>query len=538
MNRSCSTRRFILSFSALSFLVCLPSTSSALAKEGGDNNSRPNVLLIMADDMGYSDLGCYGGEIETPNLDKLADQGLRFTQHYSTGRCWPSRACILTGYYAQQIRRDAMPGIRTGKRPAWAPLLPHMLAPRDYRAYHSGKWHIDGSPEKGGFHRSWGRHKHGCDWDRFFDSKPWKEGKYSAPVKKGEPYYSTTAITDHAVACMKLHEEGHAEKPFFQYVAYYCPHFPLHAMQKDIDRYRGQYQVGWDVVRETRLKRMHEMGLVDCELSERETETIPGWNLSAKELETIYGDGEVARAVAWETLSEEEKEFQAKKMAVHAAMITRMDIEIGRLIEQLKTMGEYENTLILVASDNGASAEQINRGDKHDQESPLGSAGSYACLGPGWSTASNTPFRLHKHWNHEGGIASPFIAHWPNGINDHGELRHNPTHFIDIVPTVLELAGCENPKELPGLSLVPAFETDGVINHEYLWWCHAGNQAIRRGNWKLVAGKGRTRREWELFNLENDRCEQHDLSDEYPRTAEKLREKWNAVGDEFRKRLK
>ncbi|MFO7902125.1 MAG: sulfatase-like hydrolase/transferase, partial [Pirellulaceae bacterium] len=154
----------------------------------------------MADDMGYSDLGCYGGEIETPNLDELADHGLRFTQHYSTGRCWPSRACILTGYYAQQIRRDAMPGIQTGQRPAWAPLLPEMLAPRAYRAYHSGKWHIDGSPEEGGFHRSWGRHKHGCDWDRFFDSKPWKEGKYSAPVKEGEPYYSTIAIADHAIA--------------------------------------------------------------------------------------------------------------------------------------------------------------------------------------------------------------------------------------------------------------------------------------------------------------------------------------------------
>ncbi|MGM0487220.1 MAG: arylsulfatase [Planctomycetota bacterium] len=537
MSTNCVTRRSFFLVAALSFVVCLLSHSDSLAKGAGGNKSTPNVLLIMADDMGYSDLGCYGGEIETPNLDELADHGLRFTQHYSTGRCWPSRACILTGYYAQQIRRDAMPGIQTGQRPAWAPLLPEMLAPRAYRAYHSGKWHIDGSPEEGGFHRSWGRHKHGCDWDRFFDSKPWKEGKYSAPVKEGEPYYSTIAIADHAIACMKLHEEEHAKKPFFQYVAFYCPHFPLHAMQKDIDRYRGRYQAGWDVVRESRLKRMRKMGLVDCELSELETETIPGWNLDAKQLEKIYGEGAVNRAVPWETLSEEEKKFQAKKMAIHAAMITRMDMEIGRLIEQLKKMGEYENTLILVASDNGASAEQINRGDKHDKDAPLGSAGSYACLGPGWSTAANTPFRLHKHWTHEGGIASPLIVHWPKGINDQGELRHDPTHFVDIVPTVLELAGCDSANEQPGLSLVPAFEKDGVVNHDYLWWCHAGNQAIRMGDWKLVAGKGRTQREWELFNLENDRCEQNDLSDEYPETAEKLKEKWNAVGDEFRKRL-
>ncbi|MFW6169890.1 MAG: arylsulfatase [Planctomycetota bacterium] len=532
------TRRLFLLSTALSFVACSLPPNGSLAKGEGGDERRPNVLLIMADDMGYSDLGCYGGEIETPNVDKLADHGLRFTQHYSAARCWPSRACILTGYYAQQIRRDSMPGIRTGNRPAWAPLLPEMLAPCEYRAYHSGKWHIDETPKQGGFDRSWGWHKHGCDWDRFFASKPWTEGKYSAPVKEGEPYYSTVAIADHAIACMKLHEEEYPEKPFFQYVAFFCPHFPLHAMQKDIDRYRNRYKVGWDVVRNNRLKRMREMGVLDCELSELETETIPPWNLDAAELEAIYGDGAVGRAVAWETISQEEKEFQAKKMAIHAAMVTRMDMEIGRLIEQLKSMGEYENTLILVVSDNGASAEQINRGDKHDQEASLGSAGSYVCLGPGWSTAANTPLRLHKHWTHEGGAASPLIVHWPKGIEGQGELRHDPTHFIDIVPTVLELAGCESDKEQPGLSLVRAFEENDAVNHDYLWWCHAGNKAIRRGDWKLVAGKGRTEGRWELFNLENDRGEQHDLADQQPEVVEQLKTKWNAVGDEFRKKLK
>ncbi len=225
-------------------------------------------------------------------------------------------------------------------------------------------------------------------------------------------------------------------------------------------------------------------------------------------------------------------------MAVHAAMITRMDHEIGRLIEQLQEMGEYENTLILVVSDNGASAEYVHRGDGHDKEAPMGSAQSYACLGPGWSTAANTPFRLHKSWNHEGGIASPLIAHWPRGITAQGELRHDPTHFIDIVPTVLDLAGWEGEDDRPGLSLAPAFEKDGVIRHEYLWWSHDENRAIRMGDWKLVMGRGRTGLKWELFNLKNDRSESTDLAGEYPEKVEQLKQKWNAVANGFVERLK
>ena len=533
-------RRSFLQATALGFAACALPAGSSYAKRIAASGKKPNILLIMADDMGYSDLGCYGGEIETPNLDTLASQGVRFTQHYSTGRCWPSRASILTGYYAQQVRRDNLPGIQweESKRPDWAPLLPRMIGQCGYRSYHSGKWHIDGAPEAEGFERSWGRHKHGCDWDRFFDSEQWKEGNYSAPVERGQPYYSTVAIADHAIACMKLHQEDHADKPFFQYVAFYAPHFPLHAMQEDIAPYHDVYKVGWDVIRERRHERMRKMGLVNCKLSNMDKETVSHWSLSDNELQDIYGDGEVSHAVPWESLTEKQKEFQASKMAVHAAMITRMDHEIGRLIDQLKEMGEYENTLILVVSDNGASAEYVHRGDGHDKEAQMGSAQSYACLGPGWSTAANTPFRLHKSWNHEGGIASPLIAHWPRGITAQGDLRHDPTHFIDIVPTVLDLAGCEGKDDRPGLSLAPAFEKDGAIHHEYLWWSHDKNQAIRMGDWKLVMGRGRTGLKWELFNLQNDRSESTDLAGEYPEKVEQLKQKWNDVAHGFVERLK
>lgn len=506
--------------------------------------SKPNVLLIMADDMGYSDAECYGGDIRTPHLSALAGGGLRFTQHYSTGRCWPSRACILTGYYAQQIRRDSMPGIKRGSRPAWAPLLPQLLKPYGYSSYHSGKWHIDGTPSDGGFERSWGGERAGCDWDRFFDSKPWKEDEVAAPVKPGEGYYSTVAIADHAIQCLKLHKRKYGNKPFFQYIAFYSPHFPLHALQKDIDSYRDAYLEGWDVMRQRRWERMKKMGIINCALSQRDTDIVPKWNLAPDQLKERIGPGEAARAVAWDTLTDKQKRFQAQKMAIHAAMITRMDLEIGRVIRQLKEMGVYENTLILFASDNGASAEQIIRGDGHDPAAPMGSAKSYLCLGPGFSTAANTPFRLHKHWNHEGGISSPLIAHWPQGIRRKGELRHDPSHFIDIAPTILELAGAARPKAdkamtapaRPGLSLVPAFAVDRAVNHRTLWWCHSGNRAIRMGDLKLSA-KGGGESKWELYDLTVDRGEMNDLASEYPQRVGHLAQQWENIAEGFRKNL-
>lgn len=501
---------------------------------------KPNVVLIMADDMGFSDAGCYGGEIRTPNLDALAAGGLRFTQHYSTARCWPSRACIQTGYYAQQIRRDRAASIRMGNRPAWAPLLPDRLRPLGYHCYHSGKWHIDGTPKENGFERSWGRHRTGCDWDRFFASGLWEEDGVKAPGDRtGEGYYSTIAIADHAIQCLKLHRKHHGVAPFFSYVAFYSPHFPLHALQKDIDTYRNAYQEGWDVMRRRRWERMTNMGIVRCPLSERDEKIIPSWNLKPEKLKEQIGPGEAPFAVAWNTLTDGQKEFQATKMAIHAAMITRMDMEIARIVQQLRDMDAYDNTLILFASDNGASAEQIIRGDMHDKSALPGSAKSYLCLGPGWSTVANTPLRLHKHWNHEGGISSPLIVHWPKGITAKGELRHAPSHFIDIAPTIVQLAGGSWPQTrngvsvppTPGISLVPAFTKDAAVHHETLWWCHCGNQAIRMGDWKLAMRVGS--KKWELYNLKTDRCEMNDLAAEHPDKAKELAQRWQNILDGF-----
>jgi len=523
---------------ALGLAAISPLTlSMAQAAKAG----KPNILLILADDMGYSDAECYGGDICTPNLTALAAGGLRFTQHYSTGRCWPSRACILTGYYAQQIRRDKMEGIKMGRRPEWAPLLPEMLKSRGYRSYHSGKWHIDGNPTQGGFDRSWGGERSECDWDRYFDSGIWKEDGFTAPVKPGEKYYSTIAIADHAIQCLKLHKEKHADEPFFQYVAFYSPHFPLHALKKDIDAYRDAYLQGWDVMRRRRWKRMKEMGIINTGLSDRDPDIVPSWNLTPEQLKARIGPGEAARAVAWDSLTDEQKRFQATKMAIHAAMITRMDREIGRIVRQLKEMGEFENTLILFASDNGASAEQIIRGDGHDKTAPMGSAKSFLCLGPGFSTLANTPFRLHKHWNHEGGISSPLIVHWPRGIVARGELRHDPSHFIDIVPTILDVSGGTRPKisgapTPPGLSLVPVFAKDGALRQRVLWWCHQGNRAIRAGDWKLSAMSSR-KGAWELYNLKSDRCEMNDLASKYPRKVQELSRQWEEIAEGFRKAL-
>jgi arylsulfatase A-like enzyme len=285
------------------------------------------------------------------------------------------------------------------------------------------------------------------------------------------------------------------------------------------------------------------MGIIHCPLSQRDEKIIPGWNLKPEKLEEQIGPGEAPFAVAWNTLTDQQQKLQATKMAIHAAMITRMDMEIGRIVQQLKDTDAYDNTLILFASDNGASAEQIIRGDKHDKSAPPGSAKSYLCLGPGWSTVANTPLRLHKHWNHEGGISSPLIVHWPKGITAKGELRHDPSHFIDIAPTIVELAGGSWPKTrngaavppTPGISLVPALAKDAVVQHEVLWWCHQGNQAIRMGDWKLSMRVGS--KKWELYNLKTDRCEMNDLAAKHPDKAKELADRWQAILDGFIKDL-
>lgn len=497
----------------------------------------PNILIIVADDMGYADAGCYGGEIETPNLDRLARGGLRFSQYYSAGRCWPSRACILTGYYAQQVRMDPP----KGRLPQWARMLPHYFKPAGYRCYHSGKWHLGGAPKAvadGGFDRSYKL----ADQDRFFSpERHWLDDEALPAVERDSGYYATTAIADHALECLRDHAEADPDQPFLHYLAFTSPHFPLHALQKDIDRYRNRYLEGWDKIRRQRYTRQRELGLISCALSEREPDVVPSWNFPPEKLETMIGPGEVPNAVAWQSLSQEEKRLQATKMAIHAAMIDRMDQEIGRVLDQLEQMGAFEDTLILFVSDNGASAEQIIRGDMHDKEAAAGSADSYLCLGPGWSTSSNTPFRRHKHWNHEGGIASPLIVHWGNGGLDAGALRHTPGHFVDILPTLLDIGNVEPeptwngaaPPPLPGRSLAPVFEEDGALEREFLYFHHMGNRALRQGDWKLVAAGQDA--PWELYNLKQDRSETQNLAKEHPETVRKLAEIWEEQERLYRK---
>jgi len=496
----------------------------------------PNVVFILADDLGYSDLGCYGGEIETPVLDSLAANGLRFTQFYNTARCWPTRGALLSGYYAQQIHRDALPtvgGGGQGVRQKWARLLPDFLKPAGYRCYHSGKWHIDGKVLDAGFDRSLDMKNQG----NFFTSagNSIDDVPVTSPAdEKG--YYATIATADHAIDCLKDHAVNHKDKPFFHYIPFIAPHFPLHALPEDIAKYRDKYLDGWDKMRAARFARQQELGITQTTLSELEPAVGPPYAFP-EALEKL-GPGEINRPLPWETLTEEQRRFQATKMAIHAAMIDRMDREIGRILEQLKAMGAFENTLLMFASDNGATAEIMVRNGGHDPAAPLGSAATYLCLGPGFSSAANTPYRRHKTWVHEGGISTPLVVHWPAGITAKNELRTTPAHVIDFVPTVLELAGMKKPThwegepipEAPGRSLVPAFAKDETIERDSLWWLHEENKAIRVGDWKLVAAKGDA---WALYDLKNDRAEQHDLSAKLPDKAKELAAAWQKQTDDF-----
>jgi arylsulfatase len=498
------------------FVIAAGNVATAAGPGDKETARKPNILIFLADDMGYSDAKCYGGEIDTPNLDRLAKNGLRFTQFYNTARCWPSRAALLTGYYAQQVRRDSLPGLQggaNGVRPEWAQLLPLHLRPLGYRSYHSGKWHVDGMPLKNGFDRSYLLQ----DQDRHFSPKVHYEDDVKLPpVEPGSGYYSTVAIADHAIKCLKEHADKHKEKPFFQYVAFTCPHFPLQAPAEDVKKYRGKYRDGWDVLRQKRYERLKDAGIVNCTLSPR-TPGVPGW----------------------ETLTDEEKDQWDARMAVHAAMIDRMDQEIGRVLDQVRAMNALDDTVILFLSDNGASAEKILRGDGHDPKAEPGSAKTFACLEPGWANLANSPLRRSKIYVHEGGISTPLIVHWPNGIKARGELRHNPGHLIDLAPTILELTGGVWPKTIdreavpppPGKSLVPVFARDNTVAHDYLWWAHSGNRAIRVGDWKLVAEgeKG----PWELYDLGKDRSETNDLAAKQPEKVRELEKLWKQHADEF-----
>jgi len=498
---------------------------------------KPNIVFILVDDMGHSDLGCYGAELlETPHIDALADNGLRFTNFYNTGRCWPTRTSLLSGFYPHQILSDPMPGVDYKSGPAqpvtkrW---LPSILKDHGYSTYHSGKWHIvrhvpeysQLSHTEVGFKRSYrtedGRHLR--------PHHLWEDGQEIALPGQDEEYEASMAIVDHAIKYLEEHKDLKGEAPFFEYIAFIAPHFPLQALQKDIDMYREKYLMGWDEIRALRTENRKELGFDVHEVNPLEPERFAPWNLSPEELITQIDSADTGRAVPWDQLSQEQQEFQATKMAIHAAMITRMDREIGRYIEALKKLGYFENTIVILCSDNGASTEIMNRADKHTIGAEAGSADTYLCLGPGWSSAANTPFRLHKTWVHEGGIATPLVVHWPEGIKKTNAFRDMPAHIIDIAPTLLDLAGADpgeldGRSEAPGISLVPFLNHDLIIPRPPLFFHHEQKKALRQGDWKITTIEKDG--EWELYNLAEDRGETHNLAKENPEKLQELVSLW------------
>jgi arylsulfatase A-like enzyme len=490
---------------------------------------RPNILVIVADDLGFSDLGCYGSEVATPNLDRLAADGLRFSHFYNCARCCPTRAALLTGLYPHQAGVGHMlgnwkpPHYSTGLQ-ANCVTIAEALKPAGYRCYHVGKWHVGGVGRKAASEVA--NHPLDRGFDRAYGTGG--GGNYFAPnplyldrkaVKPEGDYYLTDALSEYAVNFVGEYGRDHGGSPFFMHLCYTAPHFPLHARPEDIATYRGKHRDGWDKLRERRLARQKELGVMpkDAELSERHPD-----------------------AVAWDTLPDKDKDEWDLRMAVYAAMIDRMDQGIGRVLAAVRAAGQEDNTLVVFFSDNGASAEALdswpnpNRG--HKPGSVVGTKESHRCLEVGWANAANTPLREHKMWVHEGGVSTPFIARWPAGISaTKGSFTPAVGHVIDLMPTCLEVAGATYPKRardtdltpLEGRSLLPAFSGASMPDRT-LAWEHEGNRAVRVGNWKLVAAYHKP---WELFDLAADRSEMHNLAATQPERVKELGTEWQRWAD-------
>jgi arylsulfatase len=464
-------------------------------------DKRPNILVILADDLGFSDVGCYGSEIETPNLDRLARTGICFTQFYNTARCCPTRASLLTGLYPHQagvghmVQDRGLPAYR-GRLNDRCSTIAEVLKPAGYRTLMAGKWHVGETrphwPTDRGFEKYFGLVSGASNYWRVdpgrgmaLDSEPY------TPTDKN--FYMTDAFTDHAVKF--IGEYGRGPQPFFMYLAYTAPHWPLHAPEDVVAKYEGKYMKGWDALRRERHAAMIEMGLVDKR-----------WPITPR-------DPEVP---AWEDVKD--KKSYDRSMAVYAAQIDRMDQGIGRVMAKLREVGAEDNTLVLFLADNGGCAEIIDRGVKGV---PPGPADSYLSYGPPWANASNTPFRLYKHWVHEGGIATPLIAHWPAAIRERNSITHQPGHLIDIMSTCVDLGQAKYNAKTPmeGKSLRPVLEGKRRQPHDSIFWEHEGNRAVRQDKWKLV---GRHQRDWELYDLEADRTEMKNLAKEHADRAAKM----------------
>jgi arylsulfatase A-like enzyme len=509
---------------------------------------KPNVVLILNDDMGYSDLGCYGGEIETPNLDRLAKNGLRFSSFYNTARCSPSRASMLTGLHPHQtgvgiLTYDSGPEGYAGNLNHRCVTIPQVLKANGYRTYMSGKWHVASSlveptdtwPLQRGFDEFYGTI---IGAGSFYDPNTLTRGNENAEHEAhAEGFFYTDAISDQAVAYIEQHARERADEPFFEYVAYTAPHWPLHAHDEDIAKYKGRFDAGWDQLRQERLDKLVASGLLDAhwKLTERDP-TQPPW-----------------------TEAEKDEQFRAwtlRCMEVYAAQVDRMDQGIGRILAALEKTGQLADTLVIFLADNGACAEDIpedvtidelvdklmiarrnTRGGEpvhfgNDPGRMPGPENTYQSYGTAWANLSNAPFRLYKHWIHEGGISTPLIAHWPNGIAEQGGLRHAPGYLPDIMATIVDATGSTYPAAfeghevdpLEGQTLLPVFAKDG-IERKPMFWEHEGNAAVRIGPWKLVK---RYPRAWELYDLVADRTELHDLGAQQPERVAAMAKQYDA----------
>ncbi|MEM9586399.1 MAG: arylsulfatase [Planctomycetota bacterium] len=481
---------------------------------------RPNVVIVMADDMGFSDIGCFGSEIETPNLDRLASRGVRLTQFYNTGKCCPSRASLLTGLYPHQAGVGWMvsgdlgrPGYR-GDLNKRCVTLAEVLGSAGYRCYMTGKWHVtpwDYKRDQGPTH----------NWplQRGFDhclATINGSGNYfgqgslvrdNVRTKIDPPRYYTDIISDQAADYVRLAADS--KDPFLLYVAYTAPHFPLHAKTNDIAKYLGRYMDGWQSIRQQRFARMLDLGLVDR-----------SWKLSPSD------------APDWNRLSDDQKILWDKRMAVYAAQIDCMDQGIGRLIEALQQSGQLENTLVLFLSDNGGCAELKNRSDR--SLGALGTRRSYESYRREWANVSNTPFRRYKRYAHEGGIATPLLASWPQSIKPRKTPVRDPAHIVDIMATCVDVAQVDYPMQfsgntitpMEGISLRPLLEGKSLPRPHPLCWDYEGNRAIRDRDWKLVADG--LLGAWELYDLKTDRTETTNLASIHPEIVEELSSKWTA----------
>ena len=522
-------KRLLLAVSAL--MLCIGLQAAV---------ERPNVILIMADDMGFSDIGPYGGEIETPTLDTLAAGGMKFSRFYNSGRCCPTRASLMTGLHPHQTGIGWMTNPPQEKKMDHGPDFPayrgflnrnsltmaEVLRESGYATFLAGKWHLgihDQSrwPLQRGFDQFYGAVTGATNF--FVPEAPrgitlQNEAVVDLKSTTDRRYYTTDAFTDYAMSF--IGEEAEADdRPFFLYLAYTAPHWPLQAHQEEVQKYVGKYMMGWDKLRESRLKRQQELGLIDED-----------WALSDRSFKS------------WDEMRPQKQQEMDLRMANYAAMIDRMDQNIGRLVEYLKAEGKYENTLILFLSDNGACQEGGRLGgatDPFDLEAWDSTYGSGPSYGEVWANASNTPFRKFKHFTHEGGLSSPLIAHWPRGIAPRSDWYGDPATLIDLAPTVYELAGASYPTEfeghsihaLTGRSLTPAFTGTALERAEPLFFEHEDNAAIMDGKWKLVGSEvsvpgGVDVSKWELYDLETDRTETNDLVASRPKVAERLAKRW------------